>query len=82
MISPIPNIRKAYAPRHCVRQVQIYKRCLLGNDQDKGKCKPEAESILAICPAFALDQMKESNYGRLKQEALDDQKYRRAMAVP
>ena len=68
-------------PRFCVRQVQHYKRCLVANNDNKDKCKDEQEDVLAICPGFSLDIMKDNNLQKLKMEAINNQRYRNAMVV-
>ena len=36
---------------------------------------------MSICPAFALDSLREKKLATLKAEGLDNQKYREAMKV-
>jgi hypothetical protein len=66
VISITPEIRYEFFPRHCTRTVDSYKTCLISNDDDKSKCKHEGEDILAICPSWALDKMKENQLLKLK----------------
>ena len=68
VISPMPTITIEHFPRHCTRSVDTYKTCLIANDEDKKKCSQEGEDILAVCPPWALDKMKENNLLKLKLE--------------
>lgn len=77
-----PAFRFEFFPKHCTRTVDTYKTCLIANDDDKQKCKHEGEDILAICPPWALDKMKENQRLKLKLEAQANQKYRRSIEVP
>jgi hypothetical protein len=81
VISANPAFRLEYYPKHCTRTVDSYKTCLLANDEDKNKCAHEGEDILAICPSWALDKMKENQRLKLKLEAQGNLKYKKAMEV-
>jgi len=80
--SPTPGFTVEAFPRHCTRSVEAYKTCLVANDDSKDKCAHEGQDILAICPPWALDKMKENQRLRLKLEAQTNHKYRKAMEVP
>ena len=58
-----------------------YHTCLIANDDDKQKCAQEGQDILAICPPWALDSMKDTNRLKLKLEAQNNAKYRKSMEV-
>lgn len=77
----MPAISVEYFPRHCTRSVDAYKTCLIANDEDKNKCANEGKDILAICPPWALDKMKDNNSLKLKLEAQSNIRYREAMEV-
>jgi len=77
-----PIISLEFYPKHCVRAVSAYRKCLMANDDNKKTCEHEGDDILGICPPFALDSMKENNKLKLKLEALANQKYRKVMEVP
>jgi hypothetical protein len=78
----MPNISIQYFPRHCTRTVEAYTTCLIANDDNKQKCSGEGNDILAICPPWALDKMRENNLLKQKLEAQANHKYREAMSVP
>ena len=82
MLSFLPKISYEFYPKHCTRSVQSYKTCLIANDDEKEKCSQEGKDILAICPPWALDQMKENNRLKLKLEAQANLKYKHSMEVP
>ena len=81
MHSPTPGFTVEAFPRHCTRSVEAYKTCLVANDDTKDKCAHEGQDILAICPPWALDKMKDNQRLRLKLEAQANHKYRKAMEV-
>jgi hypothetical protein len=81
VISPMPGITIEYFPRHCTRSVDAYKTCLIANDDSTTKCAHEGKDILAICPPWALDKMKENNKLKLKLEAQANEKYRSVMEI-
>jgi hypothetical protein len=81
VLSVNPGFRLEFFPKHCTRTVDTYKTCLIANDDDKQKCSHEGEDILAICPSWALDKMKENQRLKLKLEAQANIKYRRAVEV-
>ncbi|KAL4430322.1 hypothetical protein ABPG74_019481 [Tetrahymena malaccensis] len=66
-------------PRPCVRTIQNYRRCQMVNGTEK--CNSEAQDILAICPNWALDHMKEKVRFYTKALAINNQTYLRAMQV-
>ena len=78
----MPALSHQLLPKHCLRTKSLYKKCLIANDDDKKLCENEGNDILAICPSFALDSMKEKNKLRLKVEAMSNKKYHSAMDVP
>lgn len=80
-ISVDPQFRIEFFPKHCTRTVDAYKTCLIANDDDKQKCGHEGENILAICPTWALDKMKDNERLKLKVEAQANQKYRKVIEV-
>ena len=82
VISDMPGLSLEFFPRHCTRSVDTYKTCLIANDDDKAKCSSEGKDILAVCPPWALDKMKDNNTFKLKHEAQSNIKYREAMRVP
>ena len=82
VISPTPSISMEFYPRHCTSSVDTYRTCLIANDDSKEKCAEEGKNILAICPPWALDKMKDNNSLKLKLEAQANQKYRKSMEVP
>ena len=82
MIGPSPKLSFESFPRHCTRTVDSYKTCLIANDDNKDKCASEGKDILAICPPWALDKMKDNNNLKLKLEAQSNERLRRAMEVP
>ena len=82
VISASPSFTLEAFPRHCTRSVEAYKTCLVANDDSKDKCAHEGNDILAICPPWALDKMKDNQRLKLKLEAQANLKYRRAMEVP
>ena len=77
----MPAISIENFPRHCTRSVDTYKTCLIANDDNKSKCENEGKDILAICPPWALDKMKDNNSLKLKLEAQANIRYREAMEV-
>jgi hypothetical protein len=77
-----PAFRVEFYPKHCTRTVDAYKTCLIANDDDKNKCKHAGEDILAVCPSWALDKMKDNQRLKLKLEAQANLRYKRAMEVP
>lgn len=77
----MPTISVEYFPRHCSRSVESYKTCLIANDDCKNKCADEGTNILAICPSWALDKMKENNTLKMKVEAQANHKYKQSMAI-
>lgn len=81
MISPTPNISVEYFPRHCTRTIDSYNTCLIANDDSKEKCAYEGKDILAICPPWALDKMKDNKQLKEKVEAQANLKYWKAMEV-
>ena len=80
-LSVRPGFRVEAFPRHCTRSVESYRTCLLANDEDKNKCGHEGQDILAICPSWALDKMKDNERLKLKLEALSNQKLKKVMNV-
>lgn len=78
----MPSISFEYFPRHCTRTVEAYKTCLIANDDSKDKCAHEGNDILAICPPWALDKMKDNRSLMLKLEAQANKKYKKVMEVP
>jgi hypothetical protein len=68
-------------PRFCLRTISIYKRCLVANDDKQNKCLEEQDNIVSICPNWALDSLKNKQLSHLRLEAIQNQKYRRAMEV-
>ena len=82
VINVQPKFRLEFFPKHCTRTVDSYRTCLIANDEDKNKCKHEGEDILAICPSWALDKMKDNQRLKLKLEAQANLKYRRSLEVP
>lgn len=82
VISPTPTISLEYFPRHCTRTVDAYKTCLIANDDNKQKCSNESHDILAICPPWALDKMRENTLLKQKVEAQANIKLKELMEVP
>jgi hypothetical protein len=76
-----PILSLEFYPKHCIRTVTAFRRCLIANDDSKDKCHDEGNDILAICPSFALDQMRDNTRLKLKLEAIANQKYKRATEV-
>jgi len=66
-------------PRACVRTLQTLKRCEMVNGD--GQCKPQEKDILEICPAWALDELKEKKRFLSKVAAINGNQYRKAMEV-
>ena len=66
-------------PRFCLRTISTYKRCLVANDDSANRCLEEQDNILSICPNWALDSLKDKQLNILRVEAIQNQKYRRAM---
>jgi len=66
VLSVAPGFRFEFFPKHCVRTVETFRTCLIANDDDKKKCEHEGSDILAICPPWALDKMKDNNRLKLK----------------
>ena len=63
-VSAIPDITmKAAVPRFCEREIRNYKRCVVANDNQEAVCKNEQENIVAICPLWALNNLKEKKLG-------------------
>jgi hypothetical protein len=81
VISFKPGFTFEFFPKHCVRTVETFRTCLIANDDDKKKCEHEGNDILAICPPWALDKMKENNKLRLKLEAAAHHKYKKVLEV-
>jgi hypothetical protein len=44
-------------------------------------CKHEQENIIAICPLWALNKLKQKKLAILKDEALSNKRYREVMEV-
>jgi hypothetical protein len=53
----------------------------VANDDQAKKCQEEQDNIISICPNWALDSLKDKQLSFLRIEALQNQKYRRAMEV-
>lgn len=68
-ISIKPQLKLEFFPRHCIRSVDAFKTCLIANDDNKQKCSHEGEDILAVCPPWALDKIKDNQRLKLKLEA-------------
>lgn len=68
-------------PRFCLRTISTYKRCLVANSDNENKCLEEQDNIVSICPNWALDGLKSKSLSHARLEALNNQKYRRAMEV-
>lgn len=81
VISPTPTISVEYFPRHCTRTLDTYTTCLIANDDSKEKCSQEGNDILAICPPWALDKMKDNATLKQKVVAQANLKYKLAMEV-
>ena len=81
VISFMPKIAFEFFPKHCTRTIGSYRTCLIANDDDKQKCAEEGQNILAICPPWALDKMKDNTRFKLKLEAQSNQKYHKSMEV-
>jgi len=62
-------LKLEFFPRHCIRSVDAFKTCLIANDDNKQKCSHEGEDILAVCPPWALDKIKDNQRLKLKLEA-------------
>ena len=73
------SIAMTRLPRFCLRTISTYKRCLVANDENTNKCQEEQDNIISICPNWALDSLKNKQLNFLRLEALQNQKYRRAM---
>lgn len=82
VISPMPSVTLEYFPRHCTRTLDSYRTCLIANDDSKDKCGQEGNDILAICPPWALDRMKDNQQLNSKLEAQANSKHQRVTAVP
>jgi hypothetical protein len=68
VISPLPGFSLEYFPRHCTRSVDAFKTCMIANEDNKSKCQEEGNDILAICPPWALDKMKDNQMLKRKLE--------------
>lgn len=66
-------------PKGCVRTIQLYRRCAMVNGEDK--CREENVDVARICPAWALDTMREKNKFLMKVRAIQNDQYRKAMEV-
>jgi len=66
-------------PRGCVRTIQAFKRCEIVNGQ--GNCSDASREILEICPAWALDELKEKQRFLAKVQAINRLQYQSAMEV-
>jgi hypothetical protein len=76
-----PGFYQVELPRGCVRQKTIYQRCLIANNEQKAKCREEAQNILEICPTWVLDDMRIGKLQDEKELAIDNLQYREAMKV-
>jgi hypothetical protein len=66
-------------PRGCVRTIQAFKRCEMVNGQ--GNCANASQEILSVCPAWALDELKEKQRFLAKVSAINRLTYQSAMEV-
>lgn len=73
---------KALVPRFCEREIRKFKTCVVANDDKEEVCKQEQDNIVAICPQWALNNLKEKKLAILKEEALSNKKYKEVMEVP
>lgn len=69
-------------PRFCQRTISTYKRCLVANDDNEARCHEEQDNIISICPNWALDALKKKQLSFLRQEAINNKRYRNVMEVP
>jgi len=76
-----PGFYHVELPRGCVRQKSIYQRCLNANNEQKSKCRDEAQNILEICPTWVLDDLRIGKLQDEKELAIDNMQYREAMKV-
>lgn len=53
-------------PRFCEREIRTYKRCVVANDNREDVCKHEQENIVAVCPLWALNNLKQKKLAELK----------------
>jgi len=56
--STISNMQEEL-PRGCERARQVYNRCKMVNGKDK--CEDEGNSVMAICPNWALANIRNQN---------------------
>mmetsp|Transcript_36706 Transcript_36706/g.41787 ORF Transcript_36706/g.41787 Transcript_36706/m.41787 type:complete len:213 (+) Transcript_36706:57-695(+) len=66
-------------PRACIREMRKFESCERKNGA--ASCDAQKENIVAICPNWALDNMKDKKKWVARAESIDNATYRRAMEV-
>ena len=66
-------------PRGCYREIRKFQTCASKNGSDA--CNNEKISIMEVCPDHVLEGLREKRKWFLRAEAIDNQTYKRAMAV-
>lgn len=74
-------IAKPTVPRFCEREIRKYRTCVVANDQNQNVCQQEQDNIVAVCPQWALHNLKEKKLGLIKLEVLNNKRYREAMVI-
>lgn len=67
-------------PRGCIREMRKFKSCVAEKGAESS-CQTEKDDIVAICPNWVLDSMREKKKWTQRAEAIDNEVYRRAMEV-
>ena len=66
-------------PRGCMREMRKYHQCR--ENDDKNECFNQKISIMEVCPDHILDAFREKKKWYLRAKSIDNQTYRRAMAI-
>jgi len=66
-------------PRGCAREVRKYHQCK--ENPENGECFNQKISIMEVCPDHILEAFREKKKWYLRAKSIDNQTYRRAMAV-
>ena len=67
-------------PKGCHREIRKYQNCAKESG-DKAKCFDQKISIMEVCPDHILELLREKKKWLLRAEVIDNETYRRAMAV-
>ena len=69
----------SFIPRGCQREIKKYQLC--ANENGAANCFNDKISVMEVCPDHVLEGLREKKKHMLRAELIDNQTYRRAMAV-